>query len=95
MFLLGVFWKRASARSAFITLLTGILLGLATFYLDWNGLYKGDFMLTAFGLFVFCILVMITTSYLLPEPLKADAKPLIWDNWAEPLRNNTGGRGLT
>src|SRR5438552_3106083 len=36
VFLLGLFWKRASGRSAFITLLAGMGLGFVVFVLDWN-----------------------------------------------------------
>ncbi len=94
VFLLGVFWKRASGRAAFITLIAGILLGLVTFYLDWNKIYQGDFMLMAFLLFVLCMIIMIAATFLFPESLKTEARPLIWENWREPLQNHTGGRGL-
>jgi SSS family solute:Na+ symporter len=94
VFLLGVFWKRASGASAFITLVAGTLLGFVIFYLDWNNLYHGDFMLTAFWLLIVCILIMVVTTFLFPEPLKAGAETLIWENWREPLRNSAGGVGL-
>jgi solute:Na+ symporter, SSS family len=94
VFLLGVFWKRASGKSAFITLVAGIALGSVAFYLDWNQIYRGDFMLIAFWLFVACLTIMILTTFLLPEPLKAEAELLVWKGWREPLKSNTGGRGL-
>jgi solute:Na+ symporter, SSS family len=94
VFLLGVFWKRASGRSAFITLIAGMLLGFVTFYLDWNKIYRGDFMLIAFLLFVACVVIMVVTTWLFPEPLKAEAGLLVWENWREPLRGDAGGRGL-
>jgi solute:Na+ symporter, SSS family len=94
VFLLGVCWKRASGRSAFITLIAGMLLGFVTFYLDWNKIYRGDFMLIAFGLFVLCVVIMVVTTWLFPEPLKAEAGLLVWENWREPLRGDAGGRGL-
>jgi SSS family solute:Na+ symporter len=95
VFLLGVFWKRASGKSALITLVLGIVLGLAAFLLDWNNLYRGDFMLMAFVLFLACLGIMGTTTFLFPEPFKAEAKLLVWENWREPLRSNAGGRGLS
>src|SRR5260221_45845 len=55
VFLLGVFWKRASGKSAFITLVLGMVLGLLTFLLDWNNVYRGDFMLMAFLLLAACL----------------------------------------
>ncbi len=94
VFLLGVFWKRASGKSAFITLIAGIVLGAVVFYLDWNNIYRGDFMLIAFWLFVACVVIMVVTTFLFPEPLKAQARLLVWENWREPLRNPAGGRGL-
>src|SRR5260221_4495668 len=94
VFLLGVFWKRASGKSAFITLVLGMVLGLATFLLDWNNIYRGDFMLIAFGLLVACIVTMIVTTFLFPEQLKIEARLLVWESWREPLRGDAGGRGL-
>ena len=90
VFLLGVFWKQASGTSAFITLLAGMALGGVTFYLDWNNIYRSDFMLVAFLLFAACVLVMIVTSLLFPEPLKDEARDLVWEDWSEPLRIKCG-----
>ncbi len=94
VFLLGVFWKRASGRAAFITLIAGSVLGAAAFYVDWTGLYRGDFMLIAFLLLCACLVIMIASSLLLPEPLRDSAKALIWEDWREPLRGDPHGRGL-
>jgi SSS family solute:Na+ symporter len=94
VFLLGVFWKRASGKSAFITLIAGVALGFTAFYLDWNNIYRGDFMLIAFFLLLACLAIMVATTFAFPEPLKAEARLLVWENWREPLRGNAGGRGL-
>jgi len=94
VFLLGVFWKRASGKSAFITLIAGIALGFLTFYLDWNNIYRGDFMLIAFLLLMACIFIMVGTTFAFPEPFKAEARLLVWETWREPLRNETGSRNL-
>jgi SSS family solute:Na+ symporter len=94
VFLLGVFWKRASGKAAFITLIGGSLLGSAMFYLDWKKVYSGDFMLTAFFLFVACVVLMIITSQIFPEALKREASQLVWEDWREPLRREAGGGGL-
>ena len=94
VFLLGVFWKRPSGKSAFLTLVGGMGLGFVAFYLDWNNIYRGDFMLIAFLLLVACIAIMVITTFLFPEPLKESARPLIWEDWREPLRGEAGGRGL-
>ncbi len=87
VFLLGVFWRRASGRSAFLTLLAGMGLGLIMFVLDWNHLYRGDFMLTAFALLAVCLVVMVVTSLLFPEPLTNEARALMWEDWRAPLRS--------
>jgi SSS family solute:Na+ symporter len=94
VFVLGVFWKRASGKSAFITLVAGMVLGFVTFFLDWNNIYRGDFMLIAFLLLVACLGIMVVTTHIFPEPLKAGAELLVWENWREPLRGESGGRGL-
>ena len=90
VFLLGVFWKRASGTSALITLLGGMVLGFIAFYLDWNNIYRGDFMLMAFLLFLACVVIMIVTTFLFPEALKDEARDLVWENWTEPLRVKCG-----
>ncbi len=96
VFLLGVFWKRATGKSAFVTLIAGTVLGAVACYLDWNHIYRGDFMLMAFGLFVVCISIMAVITFLFPEPLKAGAGLLIWQDWREPLRGpgRAGYHGL-
>ena len=94
VFLLGVFWKKASGRAAFITLIAGSLLGGGAFYVDWAGLYRGDFMLIAFLLLCACLAIMIVSSLLLPEPLPESARALVWEDWREPLRGDPHGRGL-
>ena len=90
VFLLGVFWKRASGKSAFITLVAGMGLGAAMFVVDWNGWYRGDFMLIAFLLLLACLAIMVATTFRFPEPLKDEARPLVWEDWREPLRGRCG-----
>ena len=94
VFLLGVFWKRASATAAFLTLVGGFVLGAIMFVVDWYGVYRGDFMLIAFLLLVACGGIMIVATFLFPSPLKEEARPLIWEDWREPLRGDPHGRGL-
>jgi hypothetical protein len=40
------------------------------------------------------MIIMIATSYMFPEPLKAEARILVWEDWREPLRGEAGGHGL-
>jgi SSS family solute:Na+ symporter len=51
-------------------------------------------MLIAFLLFVACMIIMVATTYMFPEPLKAEARILVWEDWREPLRGEAGGHGL-
>ena len=94
VFLLGIFWRRASSKSALITLIAGIILGFITFILDWNNIYRGDFMLMAFWLLLSCLGIMVLTTFIFPEPLKDEARELVWQNWRDPLRGKADGRGL-
>lgn len=94
VFVLGVFWARPSGRAAFITLVAGMALGFVTFWLDWNNVYRGDFMLIAFLLFAACVAIMVAATFLFPAPLKPEAKTLVWESWREPLRPS-GGSGLS
>ena len=94
VFLFGVFWKKASGKAAYITLVAGAVLGLVMFFLDWNSIYQGNFMMTAFYLLVICSAIIVIASYLYPETLKEEAKILVWENWREPLRGEAQGYAL-
>jgi SSS family solute:Na+ symporter len=52
-----------------------------------------DFMLAAFGLFCLCLLIQVVATLALNEPIKPEARSLVWENWSEPLRVKCG-RGL-
>jgi SSS family solute:Na+ symporter len=114
VFLVGVFWKRAGGRAAFITMAGGGLMGALCFFLDFfkttvvganatpesitaspmmNFIYNiclKDFMLASFGLFCLCVLIQVIASLLIGEPLKPEARALVWENWTEPLRAKCG-----
>jgi solute:Na+ symporter, SSS family len=49
-----------------------------------------DFMLASFGLFVLCVVVQIVASFVWREPLREEAKGLVWTHWSEPLRMQSG-----
>ena len=70
-----------------------------TAVLDWHKQVAGGIELTSmmasFYLLVLCSGILVAGSYLLPEPLKEEARPLVWDNWREPLRRTSIGRGLS
>ncbi len=136
VFLLGVFWKRATGAAAFITMTAGTALGLFMFVIDFfkktmhnqyeKGLRELDWfagrlhwyeppmgwykvlndwhrsllgfeitsMMMSFYVCVFCTVTMIVVSCLFPVALKEEARPLVWENWREPLRRTSLGRGL-
>ena len=114
VFLVGVFWKRAGGRAAFITMVAGGLIGALCFFLDFfkttvvgakatpesiaaspvlNCIYNvalKDFMLASFGIFCLCVIIQVIASLVIAEPLKEEAKTLVWENWTEPLRAKCG-----
>jgi SSS family solute:Na+ symporter len=110
VFLVGVFWRRAGGRAAFITMASGAAMGGVFFVLDFfkkpiadvltgmpldvfNWISQNilrDFMLTSFGMFVACVIIQIVASLLIPEPLKEEAKALVWESWMEPLKAKCG-----
>jgi SSS family solute:Na+ symporter len=134
-FLLGVFWKKAGGKAAFLTMLIGSAIGAVGFALDFcknwivvacyphaiepqtaaefmktsaaadfiaaspvlNAIYNyalNDFMLTSFCIFAFCVAFQVVASLAIAEPLKEEAKPLVWKNIWEPLSGASHGRGL-
>ena len=110
VFLLGVFWKRATGRAAYIALVLGNAIGVAVFFLElfkqrsgwdsviaWHQQYLGmglNSMIASFYIFVFCCFVIVVVSHLFPEPLKEEAKLLVWEDWREPLRGEAHGHAL-
>ena len=95
VFLLGVFWRRASTAAANATLAIGIGAGLVVFLLErmqpswWSGLvadYKLDFLFLGVLLFALCLIVMITASWWRPHSHTAKSTALVWDSPLEPLR---------
>ncbi len=119
VFLVGVFWKRAGGRAAFVTMIAGAAMGgicfVADFFKDsisgtagflvlgapltaaFDWFARGvlhDFMLTSFGMFCICVGIQIVASLAMPEPLKPEARLLVWDDWREPLRGEARGHGM-
>jgi SSS family solute:Na+ symporter len=110
VFLLGVFWKGATARAAFLALVVGNLLGITIFFLElfkdqsgWQAVIDSHqritgveltSMITSFYLCLLCGMWIVVASRLHPEPLKDEARALVWTDWREPLRGAAHGRGL-
>ena len=38
--------------------------------------------------------IIVIVSRLFPQPLKEEARLLVWEDWREPLRGEAHGRGL-
>jgi SSS family solute:Na+ symporter len=91
VFLLGIFWKKASAKSAQYTLWLGSILGAAVYAV--NKLYpenimgKIPFMMMAFYLFCACAIMQIILSYIYPVQHTEQSKKLYWNSIWEPLKS--------
>lgn len=90
VFLLGVFWKKASAKSAQYTLWLGSLLGVVVFAINKLNpetfIGQIPFMMMAFYLFCACMLMQIGFSYLYPVQHTAESNKLYWKSFWEPLQ---------
>ncbi len=92
VFLLGVFWKKASAKGAQYTLLLGSIIGAGVFVI--NKVYGTEtiigqipFMMMAFYLFCICVLIQVVFSYIYPVKHTAQSETLYWTSIWEPLKS--------
>lgn len=90
VFLLGVFWSKASAQSAKLTLWIGSLLGVLVFAINKlmpeSFIGHVPFMMMAFYLFIFCIVIQVLFSLIYPVQHTEESKQLYWKNPLDPLR---------
>jgi len=97
VFLLGIFWKKASAKSAQYTLWLGSLLGATVFVL--NKLYPSTilgqvpFMMMAFYLLCACVFLQVLLSYVFPVEHTPVSNVLYWKSPLEPL-SSKGWNGI-
>ncbi len=89
--LFGVFSRRGTKEASFVTLISGLILGIVIFCLDFEPisgymyLTKGfhlPFMMQAWWLFVICTVIYFAVSYLTPKP---DPKVIELYTWENPL----------
>ena len=89
VFLFGVFSKRGTRQAAFWTLISGLLLGIIAFCVDFEPisgymyLTKGlhiPFMMQAWWLFVICAIVYFAVSYTSQRPTKEVTDNYTWDS---------------
>lgn len=88
VFVLGVFWRRASALGAQVALYAGSAMGVMVFLLDWYDIagWSVNYMMAGFYLCVICCLIQIAVSLWKPAQLSDRASQLVWSHWLEPLR---------
>ncbi|RWY46021.1 sodium:solute symporter [Mucilaginibacter gilvus] len=97
VFLLGVFWKKASAISAQLTLYIGSAAGVLIFIysktLPHSVIGQVPFMMMAFYLFVFCVLLQVGLSLIYKVQHTAESGVLYWRSPLESL-NSLGWAGV-
>lgn len=86
VFLLGIFWSKASAKSAQYTLWIGSLLGLLVFIVSKIYTTQIPFMMMAFYLFCFCLVLQVTLSYVFPVVHTPENRELFWKHPFDPLK---------
>ena len=97
VFVLGVFWPRASAVSAKLTLWFGSALGAGVFLIsklgegtaaaEWlSALSGGSFMMMAFYLLCACVAMQVVFSLIWPSGERERSSKLYWASPLEPLR---------
>jgi SSS family solute:Na+ symporter len=95
VFVLGIFWKKASARSAQYTLWFGSLLGAAVFAINKlmpeTAISKVPFMMMAFYLCCVCVLMQVVLSYIFPVKHTSESATLYWKSPLEPLQGKAWG----
>lgn len=90
VFLLGIFWRRASAKSAQYTLWMGSAIGVLVFAINkfqpstWFG--QTPFMMMAFYLFCICLFLQVVLSFVFPVSHTIESEQLFWKNPLDPLR---------
>ncbi|MBT8044437.1 MAG: sodium:solute symporter, partial [Verrucomicrobiae bacterium] len=93
VFLVGVFWKKANAISAQTTMIIGAIAGVTTYAMDASSSITGGFMMMAFYLFVFCVVVQIIVTLATGQKVPESSAKLCWDSPLAPLRQ-PGWKGI-
>jgi SSS family solute:Na+ symporter len=96
VFVAGVFWKKATSRGSFITLVSGSVLGFAVFVLDFTKVLERikaavpalrflNFLMISFFLAFVCALILVLVSLIHPESLTEKKKSMVWTSLKEPM----------
>lgn len=84
VFLLGIFWKKASAISSKLTLWIGSATGTIVFavnkLLPESFIGKIPFMMMAFYLFCLCVVIQVVFTLLYPMQHTSESKKLYWES---------------
>ncbi len=97
VFLLGVFWSKASAQLSKLTLWIGSALGVLVYSV--NKVFpdtiigQTPFMMMAFYLFCICIVIQVVFSFIYPVQHTAESRLLYWKSPFESLEN-PGWKGI-
>jgi SSS family solute:Na+ symporter len=99
VFVLGVFWRAASARSAVLTMILGSLMGavvfaLKAFHAGWPEtfswlhpfFYETPFMMMAFYMCMVCFAMQITFTLVFPKQSTEDPQALYWPHPLDALK---------
>ena len=89
VFLLGVFWRRTSAKAAILTMLVEFACGVAIFIIAWNKEVTGwtvHSMITGFYMFLAACAALVVLSYVFPQQHTPESLALVWKSPLEPLR---------
>ena len=106
VFVLGVFWGKASGRSAKYTMWVGSAMGMILFAVKTLHAWQPDrfawipslfnetpFMMMAFYMFCVCVALQVGLSYLLPKLADEDPQRLYWVHPLDALKS-TGWAGI-
>ena len=89
VFLFGVFSKRGTNQAAIVTLISGLVLGITTFCIDFEPIsgymyltrsLHIPFMMQAWWLFVICTVIYFAVSYTTPVPPHEIIDNYTWEN---------------
>ena len=96
VFLVGIFWKRATAKAATFTLWSGFAMGMFVFLLDRFKAHTGWHLGAMHAAGILCaisIVTLVVASLLSKDTNDESNLKLVWDSPLTPLRI-PGGRGL-
>jgi SSS family solute:Na+ symporter len=88
VFLLGIFWRRGTKEAAFYTLMSGFVIGVSLFLLDFEAISGAKYITNGLGIhflmrtwwvFCLCCVIFIGISYLTPVPDQAQVAQVTWN----------------